>query len=68
MAIKISTEKERVYGLEGIAELFGCSKSTAHHIVKSGVIDGAISRFRRQIVCDVEMALELTRQKNSINT
>lgn len=55
--------KRFVYGLDGICELFGCSKSTAERIKQSGVIDAAISQVNRKIVVDAELALQLFSNK-----
>lgn len=54
-------KKKFVYGLKGIAELFGCSKSTAFNIKRSGRIDEAISQIGNTIVVDAEKALALAR-------
>ena len=54
-----SDGKRYVYGIEGIARLFGCSKPTANRIKKSGKIDAAITQIGRKIVVDADMALEL---------
>lgn len=48
-----------VYGLSGIAKLFGCSIPTANRIKKSGKIDKAIKQIGRKIIVDAELALEL---------
>ena len=56
-------QRKTVYGLDGLCELFGCSKSTAMRIKKSGVIDGAISQVNRKIVVDAELALKLLADK-----
>lgn len=58
-----TTEKRYVYGIAGIAQIFGCSIPTANHIKKSGRIDGAIRQIGRKIVVDVEKALELAGRK-----
>ena len=52
-----------VYGLSGIANLFGCSIPTANRIKKSGKIDKAIRQIGRKIIVDAELALELVGQK-----
>ena len=57
--------KKFVYGLAGIAELFGCSKTSANRIKQSGKIDGAITQFGNTIVCDVQKALELAGKKDA---
>lgn len=51
--------KNLVYGIPGIASIFGCSIPTANRIKRSGVIDGAIIQHKRTIVVDVDKALEL---------
>ena len=51
-----NTERKYVYGILGIAKLFGCSLPTANRIKKSGKID-------RAIIVDVELALELAGKK-----
>ena len=56
-------EKKLVHGLEGIARLFGCSRTTASAIKKSGVIDDAITQVGRTIVVDADLALRLVRDK-----
>lgn len=48
-----------VRGLDGIASIFNCSRSTAARIKKSGVIDDAIFQAGRTITCDVRKALKL---------
>lgn len=52
-------EAETVRGIAGIAALYGCSRSTAQRIKKSGVIDDAIWQVGRTIVTDTRKALEL---------
>ena len=55
--------KRYVYGLKGIAELFGCSLPTANRIKQSGKIDKAVTQIGRKIIVDVELALELAGRK-----
>ena len=57
------SEKKYVYGIDGIAEIFGCSRPTASRIKKSGRINAAIRQIGRKIVVDVELALSLAGQK-----
>lgn len=52
-------EKRLVHGIDGIAELFNCSRSTAQHIKNSGVIDKAISQYGRTITVDADLAVSL---------
>ncbi|MFR9592502.1 MAG: DUF3853 family protein [Rikenellaceae bacterium] len=54
-----TTTKRHVYGVAGIASLFGCSVPTASRIKKSGKIDRAITQIGRKIIVDAELALEL---------
>lgn len=48
----------------GIAQLFGCSRSTAARIKNSGVIDDAITQVGRKILVDADKALALVKEKN----
>lgn len=52
-----NSEKKYVYGIDGIAEIFGCSRPTASRIKKSGRINATIRQIGRKIVVDVELAL-----------
>ena len=56
-------EKRYVYGLAGIARLFGCSLPTANRIKQSGKINRAITQIGRKIIVDADLALELARRK-----
>lgn len=58
-----NSEKKYVYGIDGIAEIFGCSRPTASRIKKSGRINAAICQIGRKIVVDVELALSIAGQK-----
>lgn len=63
---KVSSSKEErrhVYGLAGIARLFGCSLPTANRIKQSGKINRAITQIGRKIIVDADLALELAGQK-----
>lgn len=44
---KKQEDKKLVYGINGIAELFGCSKAAACRLKSSGLIDKAISQYGR---------------------
>ena len=57
------TSRKYVYGIPGIARLFGCSLPTANRIKKSGKIDKAITQIWRKIIVDAELALELAGKK-----
>ena len=57
-----SSQKRYVQGYQGIASLFGCSKSTAQRIKKSGIIDEAITQVNRKILIDADLALQLVKE------
>ncbi|MDR2913477.1 MAG: DUF3853 family protein [Tannerella sp.] len=59
----IDTAKKYVYGIVGIARLFGCSMPTANRIKQSGKIDKAITQIGRKIIVNAELALELAGRK-----
>jgi hypothetical protein len=61
--IVTNAPKKHVYGIVGIAQLFGCSIPTAHRIKKSGKIDRAVTQIGRKIIVDAELALELAGRK-----
>ena len=56
-------EKRYVYGLAGIARLFGCCLPTANRIKQSGKINHAITQIGRKIIVDADLALELAGRK-----
>jgi hypothetical protein len=58
-------KKRYVYGLDGLKDLLGVSKSSAEHIKKSGALDLAIYQNNRTIVIDADMALELFAKKKA---
>ena len=53
--------KRYIYGLKGLAQLLGCSKTTASRVKQSGVIDRAITQVGALLIIDADMALELAR-------
>lgn len=53
------SNKHYVYGIAGLAKLFGCSLPTAQRIKSSGEIDEAISQIGSIIIIDAEQALDL---------
>lgn len=61
--VATDTYKKYVYGLLGIAKLFGCSMPTANRIKKSGKIDKAITQIGRKIIVDAGLAIELAGRK-----
>lgn len=54
-----------VYGIKGIAEIFGVSERQARYIKSSGVISRAIRQQGRTIVTDADLALELFGARHS---
>ena len=56
---KKPSERKYVYGIKGIAQLFGCSTATAQRIKSSNKINGAITQRNRRIIVDAQKALEL---------
>ena len=55
-------QKRTCYGIEGIAQVFGCSVPTANRIKRSGIIDAAITQIGRKIIVDADMALALAKE------
>lgn len=54
------TEKRRyVYGLKGLMNLLGCSKTTASRLKQSGKLDAAITQCGSLIIIDADKALQL---------
>ncbi|MCI2145803.1 MAG: DUF3853 family protein [Bacteroidales bacterium] len=58
-----SRQDRYVYGLDGLARLMGCSKSTAFRIVHSGMIDKAVVQVGRKIAVDADKAMDLLKMK-----
>lgn len=56
---KPKAEKRCVYGLNGLAKLFGCSKTTASRLKASGRIDEAITQVGALLIIDADLALKL---------
>lgn len=56
-----TTPKRLVYGYAGIKELLGCGDTAVWRLLKSGVIDAAVSKHGKIIVVDADLALELLR-------
>ena len=56
-----SIEQKYIYGLKGIAKLFGCSVSSARRLKPSGKINDAIIRDGRKIIVEVDRALQLVK-------
>ena len=62
--IEIETveKKEYVYGINGLADLIGCSKTHASRLKSQGIFDEAIIQRGRTIIIDKEKALELLKK------
>ncbi len=58
-----SNDGKYAYHLSGIAELFGCSRTTANRLKQSGRIDAAIVQVGNLIIVDKEKALTLAGMK-----
>jgi hypothetical protein len=56
-------EDRYVHGLDGLARLLQCSRSTASRIKQSGRIDKAIRQCGRKIVVDSKEAMRLLNKK-----
>lgn len=56
-----SPKKHFIYGMKGLAQLLGCSLSTANRIKKSGVLNAAIAQNGKIIVIDADLAMDLLR-------
>jgi hypothetical protein len=59
------TQPRLVYGIKGIAEIFGVSERQARYIKSSGVISKAIRQQGRTIITDAPLALELFGKRHS---
>lgn len=57
------TDRKFVYGVDGVCDLFGCSKPTAIRMMKKD-IKKAVSKHGRKIVVDAELALKLGGMSN----
>ncbi|MCX6222439.1 MAG: DUF3853 family protein [Bacteroidia bacterium] len=63
VVVDITDKSEKyVYGINGLAKLFNCSKTTAGKIKASGRIDKAVSQMGKTIVINADLAIELARQ------
>lgn len=57
-------QKHYIYGMKGLAQLLGCSLSTANRIKKSGAINAAIAQNGKIIVIDADLAMSLLKVQN----
>ena len=59
-------KKDKSYkrGINGIMEIFDCSRAKASRIRKSGVLDDATTPTGRSFIVDVDMAISLMKKKS----
>ena len=60
---KIIADENYAYGLKGLANFLGCSRSKASKLKSSGILDEAITQNGNIIIIDKKKALELLRKK-----
>lgn len=59
------TGRRYVYGLDGLASLFGCGRTTAWRLKASGKIDDAVTQVGQLLIIDAELALALAGGKTA---
>ncbi|MDD3404935.1 MAG: DUF3853 family protein [Paludibacteraceae bacterium] len=57
--------KKYCYGLDGIASVLGCSRSSAARYKRLGFLDGAITQVGKSIVIDSEKAIEMLKKNKA---
>lgn len=55
---EIDYSKQYVFGYEGLAKLYGCSRSKIYSLKKSGILDPCIKQNGRKIMFHKKKALE----------
>lgn len=55
-------ENEYVFGISGLAELMGTSKTTAQKIKSSGQLNKAITQVGRKIIINKKIALQILKE------
>ena len=60
----IINENEHVYGIGGLAELIGVSKTTAQKLKSSGIINEAITQVGRKIIINKKITLQILKSKS----
>ncbi len=63
--VDTETPKKYVYGYAGLKELLGVSDTSIWRLLKSGVIDAAVSHHGKIIVADADMVLDLLKVRKS---
>ena len=59
----VKTDNECAYGISGLAELIGASKTTAQKLKSSGTINEAITQVGRKIIVNKKIALQIINTK-----
>lgn len=59
-------EKKYEYGLIGLAKILGCSRSKASRIKSTGILDEAITQYKKTIIIDKEKVLEIMKNQEEI--
>lgn len=62
----MNMQEKYFYGLCGLAELMGCSKTTAWRIKKSGIIDDAVVQIGRKIIIDRNKLFECLKDNQDL--
>ena len=60
---KSETDGKFVYGLKGLANLLGCSKTTAARLKASGDYDEAITQIGALLIINADRVIEIARAK-----
>jgi len=58
------TNEKHVYGLDGLARLLGCGKTTAQKIKNTHVLDDAIIQHGKKLIINADLALKLLKEKS----
>lgn len=58
-------KKTYVYGLKGLANLLGCSKTTASRLKSSGKIDKAITQIGALLIIDADLVLKIAGKQDT---
>lgn len=64
-AVAAAQAPKWVSGIDGLCQIFGCSRSTAKRIKAGGTINKAIRQQGRTFVTNVDLALQLYGARNS---
>ncbi len=61
-------DKRYAHSIDELAAALGVSSVTAQSIKNSGAIDGAVSQWRRTLIIDIDLAIDLLRKSNRRHT